>query len=253
ELGLHLSDFIFRDYDQQIGRFTGVDLLADDGQSNFSPYHFTGGDPANFIDPIGLNRTIYQLEGVEIVAKRPRHHLYDFPFNPDLSWLAASYYFSGGGGTGNGGAIGGGTGAGGRFSKAYNATAIRYRERKPVKIKPKEPNKREGSFKDNVKRTLENADRKLTNLVTDISQMDFLKSIGDNFGKLVESLIVSNEAHYRWEGATGFYEHGLPTMITTVSALSLGLQTGAFATRSGTGAWSPGRTLSEGAQVGLGA
>jgi RHS repeat-associated protein len=54
ELGLELSDFNARQYDQQIGRFVNVDPLSDYGQEQLSPYHFTGNDPANFIDPSGL-------------------------------------------------------------------------------------------------------------------------------------------------------------------------------------------------------
>lgn len=54
ELGLELLDFNARNYDQQIGRFTAVDPLADAGQEQWSPYHFVGGDPANFTDPSGL-------------------------------------------------------------------------------------------------------------------------------------------------------------------------------------------------------
>jgi RHS repeat-associated protein len=55
ELGLELSDFNARQYDQQIGRFVNVDPLTDDGQEQWSPYHFAANDPANFTDPNGLN------------------------------------------------------------------------------------------------------------------------------------------------------------------------------------------------------
>lgn len=52
---MQLSDFNFRQYDQQIGRFTAIDPLADEeGQEILSPYHFVGNDPANFTDPFGL-------------------------------------------------------------------------------------------------------------------------------------------------------------------------------------------------------
>jgi len=55
-LNLQLSDFNYRQYDQQIGRFTSVDPLADaSGQEIYSPYHFVGNDPANYTDPLGLN------------------------------------------------------------------------------------------------------------------------------------------------------------------------------------------------------
>jgi|GEM_PF-2259243 len=55
ELGLHLYDFNARQYDQQLGRFTAIDPLADkNGQEMLSPYHFVGNDPANYTDPSGL-------------------------------------------------------------------------------------------------------------------------------------------------------------------------------------------------------
>lgn len=55
EIGLELFNFNARNYDQQLGRFTAVDPLADaGGQETWTPYHFTGNDPANFTDPSGL-------------------------------------------------------------------------------------------------------------------------------------------------------------------------------------------------------
>lgn len=58
ELGLQLSDFHARNYDQQIGRFTAIDPMAEHaGQDMLSPYHFVGNDPANYVDPLGLSRT----------------------------------------------------------------------------------------------------------------------------------------------------------------------------------------------------
>jgi RHS repeat-associated protein len=42
----------FRQYDAQIGRFTGVDALAEKTFSE-TPYHFAGDNPINFNDPSG--------------------------------------------------------------------------------------------------------------------------------------------------------------------------------------------------------
>src|SRR6218665_136030 len=48
-------DFNARQYDPQIGRFLGVDLLADaGGQDMFSPYAAMGNIPQSMIDPEGL-------------------------------------------------------------------------------------------------------------------------------------------------------------------------------------------------------
>lgn len=42
----------FRNYDAQVGRFTGVDVLAENYFSQ-SPYHFSYNDPISFNDPLG--------------------------------------------------------------------------------------------------------------------------------------------------------------------------------------------------------
>src|SRR5690606_12046278 len=48
-------DFHARQYDPQIGRFLGVDPLADaGGQQVFSPYAAMGNNPVSMIDPLGL-------------------------------------------------------------------------------------------------------------------------------------------------------------------------------------------------------
>lgn len=54
ELGLNQSDFNFRQYDYQIGRFTSIDPLAA-SQESFSPYHAFGDNPASVVDPMGLD------------------------------------------------------------------------------------------------------------------------------------------------------------------------------------------------------
>src|SRR5690606_14839706 len=55
EAGLNWMDFHARQYDPQIGRFLGVDPLADaGGQQKFSPYAAMGNDPVNMVDPGGM-------------------------------------------------------------------------------------------------------------------------------------------------------------------------------------------------------
>lgn len=55
EAGLQISDFNFRNYDHQIGRFMSVDPLADGfGQEVVSPYQFCWNNPGNMTDPLGL-------------------------------------------------------------------------------------------------------------------------------------------------------------------------------------------------------
>lgn len=65
ELGWQMSDFNFREYDQQIGRFTSIDPLATSGgQESWSPYSFVGNDPANFTDQLGLGWHVDRNGGV---------------------------------------------------------------------------------------------------------------------------------------------------------------------------------------------
>ncbi|MFA6058691.1 MAG: RHS repeat-associated core domain-containing protein [Taibaiella sp.] len=55
DLDLNLMDFNFRQYDQQIGRFLGIDpLAAYNGQDMFSPYAAMGNTPEGNVDPNGL-------------------------------------------------------------------------------------------------------------------------------------------------------------------------------------------------------
>ena len=80
ELGLQLYDFHARQYDPQIGRFWSVDPLAGK-QTAFSSYHFAANDPANFVDPDGLQVRGYQ----EMVAAWVQAH------NDYNHWHAVAY------------------------------------------------------------------------------------------------------------------------------------------------------------------
>ncbi|HRP89870.1 MAG TPA: RHS repeat-associated core domain-containing protein [Edaphocola sp.] len=53
EAGLNWMDFHNRQYDPQLGRFLGIDPLADQsGQQTLSPYHAMGCNPALMVDPL---------------------------------------------------------------------------------------------------------------------------------------------------------------------------------------------------------
>lgn len=55
EQGLEWMDFHNRQYDPQLGRFLGIDPLADaGGQQVLSPYHAMGCNPVTMVDPLGL-------------------------------------------------------------------------------------------------------------------------------------------------------------------------------------------------------
>jgi RHS repeat-associated protein len=117
ELGINLLDFNARNYDQQIGRFTAVDLLADGGQEFFSPYHFSGNDPANFTDPLGLSWLARFLDGFFggtlacVTCTAERIHTDGNESLGGTTQLVMAQMSGGGGG--NGGNGGGGTSSGG--------------------------------------------------------------------------------------------------------------------------------------------
>ena len=54
DLDANLSLMDFRLYDGALGRFAGIDILADLYQSH-SPYHFGYNNPISFADPTGLH------------------------------------------------------------------------------------------------------------------------------------------------------------------------------------------------------
>lgn len=99
ELGLEWSDFNARQYDQQIGRFTSVDPLADNDQELFTPYHFVSNDPANFVDPLGMMEFGGYLKEVVITAKR-KVVMWDMPVD---SRNTSGEPIDGAGGGGGGG------------------------------------------------------------------------------------------------------------------------------------------------------
>src|SRR5690606_23197289 len=52
---LRWMDFQARQYDPQLGRFLGIDALANAGRQQYlSPYHAMGCNPVTLIDPLGL-------------------------------------------------------------------------------------------------------------------------------------------------------------------------------------------------------
>lgn len=53
DLGLNWMDFHNRQYDPQLGRFLSIDPLAE-ATANLSPYTAMNNDPANQVDPLGL-------------------------------------------------------------------------------------------------------------------------------------------------------------------------------------------------------
>ena len=62
-LDLDLYEMDFRQYDPALGRFTGIDLFAENF-SHTTPYHYAYNSPILFKDPSGLFSTVVNEEGV---------------------------------------------------------------------------------------------------------------------------------------------------------------------------------------------
>jgi RHS repeat-associated protein len=58
DFDLSWIDYGWRNYDPQLGRWHGVDMLADSSYS-FSPYHYAGNNPTIFVDPDGNDYGLY--------------------------------------------------------------------------------------------------------------------------------------------------------------------------------------------------
>lgn len=65
DIGLNWMDFNARQYDPQLGRFLGVDPLANSGgQDMFSPYAAMGNEPESMVDPGGMQFNNHKLQAV---------------------------------------------------------------------------------------------------------------------------------------------------------------------------------------------
>jgi RHS repeat-associated protein len=84
---VNLYSTFFRQYDPQLGRFSGVDILAE-CTTGLSPYHFSGNNPVRFSDPTGASMEApdyKELEGVTVVGTRRKKHVSTF-LNDQLCW-----------------------------------------------------------------------------------------------------------------------------------------------------------------------
>lgn len=134
DLDANLSLMDFRLYDGALGRFAGIDMLAD-MFSDHSPYHFGYNNPISFMDPTGLHNDparpivtsgswgelieINEYDGWELVVNVNRKE--DAPYTMRIFGTDPHQYGGGGGsdsgslggsGAGGGGGSGAGSGAG---------------------------------------------------------------------------------------------------------------------------------------------
>ena len=115
--GLEMYETSYRMLDPQLGRFSQVDPLSDQGSSE-SPYAFVGNNPVSFADPTGLvstrRHTDYTNQWIKIISGFNNS---DYnTWSPDGGYQFIDYDGSddGGGdeGSGNFGTTGGGGGSG---------------------------------------------------------------------------------------------------------------------------------------------
>jgi RHS repeat-associated protein len=104
---LNYSNTFYRKYDAQIGRFTGVDMLAEKF-AGLTPYQFGGNNPVMFNDPMG-DRMHKGEDGQ-----------YHADWYNDLMWGGGAGGTYGGYGSGGGGFGGGVGGRGGNYSAFWN-------------------------------------------------------------------------------------------------------------------------------------
>lgn len=75
ELGLNMTAMDFRQYDNAIGRFMGIDALSEVNYSQ-SPYHFGDNNPVYWADPTGLDNIVIRINFDEVVDGTSINFLY---------------------------------------------------------------------------------------------------------------------------------------------------------------------------------
>lgn len=109
DYGVNLYSTFFRQYDPQLGRFSGVDLLSEE-MSNFSPYQFGFNNPVLFNDPFGDKAELPKFNNVaELLNYIRKNGIQNF--GDYMSWKFDDYggilefkegYFASSGTSGNG-------------------------------------------------------------------------------------------------------------------------------------------------------
>jgi RHS repeat-associated protein len=94
---LKLTEMDFRKYDVALGRFNGIDLLAEDGQFSVTPYHYAANNPVLFSDPSGLKIKFSETSNVNDL---PEYIQSMWDATPDGG--SSMWYNNGGGGLGGG-------------------------------------------------------------------------------------------------------------------------------------------------------
>lgn len=231
ELGLNISDFNARKYDQQIGRFMAVDPLAQNNQEMLSPYHFCNNNPALYTDPSGLFSNNYDLENINARTKRVPDAFDMFVSRPQGSGGTSNMYifFSMPGNRSGASAGGGGN------SPAPNGDA-----RKGTKYStPK------GTYLTEAQKAAEAKLQKQLKETSYLTKLDDLqKQVMSKIGEGIKDSWLASFNNYMdenhsisgekdngwlgsWNGKGGYEEYGYPTMMTTVTVLGTTVSMGA--------------------------
>ena len=68
DLGVNVTEMDWRQYDNALGRFHGIDALAAT-EPHRTPYHFAGNNPIVFSVPSGLKRQAINTAGGGLCSK----------------------------------------------------------------------------------------------------------------------------------------------------------------------------------------
>lgn len=119
--GVNLYSTFFRQYDQQIGKFTGIDILAE-AFSFINPYQFGYNNPVLYNDPLGALNTA--STGSKYRSQKGPDGNYHVGWVTEMLWNSLGFFDWGGSDNDDGGRGGGGHGsASGNYSNIMGMTS----------------------------------------------------------------------------------------------------------------------------------
>ena len=91
EDGIGYYNTFYRKYDAQIGRFSGVDVLAEK-MTNLTPFHFGANNPASFNDPLGDQFTQNGYNPNSGRSIKGPDNSFHTPWLAEMKWNDAGFY-----------------------------------------------------------------------------------------------------------------------------------------------------------------